>query len=69
MHAPPARPALTTEDLADCIGIKPTSIRVRLCRTGSYFGLRPTKLPNGRLLWPGDALEQLTSTRTAEVAP
>lgn len=50
---------LTTEVLANALGIKPQSIRVRLCRTGSYFGLRPTKLPNGRLDWPPDSLERL----------
>ncbi len=49
-----------TEALAESLGIKPGSIRSRYCRTGSYFGLRPVKLPNGRLLWPGDATEQLT---------
>lgn len=54
---------IKTEILAERIGIKSTSIRVRLCRTGSYFGLRPIKLPNGRLIWPADAVEQLTATR------
>ncbi len=52
---------ITTEVLAERLGIKPQSIRVRLCRTGSYFGLRPKKLPNGRLLWDGDAEEKLTA--------
>jgi len=50
-----ATPAVTTETLAHAIGVKPNSIRVRLCRTGSYFGLRPIKMPNGRLVWPGDS--------------
>lgn len=31
----------TTEALADRLGIKPQSLRARVCRTGSYFGLRP----------------------------
>jgi hypothetical protein len=26
--------------------------RARLCRTGSYFGIRPLKLANGHLAWP-----------------
>ena len=43
---------LTTESLANAIGAKAGSIRVRLCQTGSYFGIKPKKLPNGRLLWP-----------------
>jgi hypothetical protein len=28
------------------------SVRARLCRTGSYFGVRPLKLANGRLAFP-----------------
>lgn len=57
---------LRTDDLAQAIGVKPGSIRTRLCRTGSYFGLRPKKLPNGRLLWPGDSVEQLTAQTTTK---
>lgn len=53
----------TTEQLGDLIGIKPVSIRVRLCQTGSYFGLIPSKLPNGRLLWPADSVERLLMTK------
>jgi hypothetical protein len=52
---------LTTERLAEKIGVKAASIRVHLCRHGSYFGLRPVKLPNRRLLWPSDSLERLTA--------
>jgi len=50
----------TTDALASDIGVKPGSIRVRYCRTGSYFGLVPRKLVNGRLLWPPDAKARLT---------
>ena len=28
------------------------SVRARICRTGSYFGIRPLKLANGRLAFP-----------------
>jgi len=52
----------TTEALAAGLGIKAQSIRARVCRCGSYFGLRPTKLPNGRLLWPADAIARLKKT-------
>lgn len=54
---------ITTEQLAAPIGVKPQTIRVRLCQTGSYFGLTPQKLPNGRLLWPADSVERLLSVR------
>lgn len=56
-HSIPA--AITTEVLAAAVGVKPNSIRVRLCRTGSYFGLRPKKMPNRRLVWPADSLARL----------
>ena len=58
-HAPGG---LSTEDFAASIGLRPESIRVHLCRRGSYYGIRPAKLPNGRLLWPGDAVERLLDT-------
>ena len=51
---------ITTEELATLLSIRPQSIRKRFCQTGAYFSLRPVKLPNGRLLWPADALEQLS---------
>ncbi|MEW9580602.1 DNA-binding protein [Paraburkholderia sp. DGU8] len=51
---------LTTEALAGMLGLKVQTLRKRFCQTGSYFGLVPMKLPNGRLLWPADSLHQLT---------
>jgi len=56
----PAAPGWTTEDFAAAINVKPSTIRVRLCRTGSYFGVRPRKLANGRLVWPPHAVEILS---------
>lgn len=50
---------LSTNSLAQAIGGKPGSIRVRLCETGSYYGIKPRKLPSGRLLWPADSVERL----------
>ena len=32
--------------------VKAQSVRARICRTGSYFGVRPVKLANGRLAFP-----------------
>lgn len=49
----------TTEQLAEVIHGRPSSIRTRLCKTGSYYGIKPNKLPNGRLLWPVDAIQNL----------
>lgn len=53
----------TTEQLAAGIGLKPQSIRKRFCETGAYYCLRPVKLPNGRLLWPADSIEQLSGVQ------
>jgi hypothetical protein len=69
--------ALTTEALADGLGLKPQTLRAASCRHSHYFGIRPAKSPNGRLLWPAEATERLITntsqaSRTAfvtEVAP
>ena len=45
---------LTTAEFAASRLVLPQSVRKRLCQTGSYFGIRPIKLPNGRLSWPSD---------------
>ena len=45
---------ISTETFAARRLVKPESVLSRLCRTGSYFGVRPHKLANGRLLWPDD---------------
>ncbi len=62
---------LTTEQFAQIAGVKATSVRVRLCNTGSYFGIVPQKMPNNRLFWPHDSLERLcraSSNSSAEKA-
>lgn len=58
----------TTEALAAGLGIKPQTLRAALCRDGHYYGIKPAKLPNGRLLWPADAIERLTSGQAAKPA-
>tara|TARA_R110002020_G_C16311277_1_gene773867 strand:+ start:838 stop:1044 length:207 start_codon:yes stop_codon:yes gene_type:complete len=50
----------TTEEFAAVIHGKPNSIRSRVCTTGTYYGIKPKKLPNGRLLWAAeDVLKML----------
>jgi len=49
----------STKALAESIEVKPQSIHARVSRFGSYYGLRPIKLPNGRLRWPGNSKELL----------
>lgn len=48
---------LTTEQFAEAIQGKPSTIRTRLCKTGSFYGIKPIKLPSGRLLWPLDSVQ------------
>ncbi len=54
--------SLTTNELAAQLCIAPQTLRAALCRSGSYFGIRPAKLPGGRLLWPDDTLTRLTNS-------
>lgn len=54
---------MTTEEFAARAGVKPNTIRFRLCRTGSYFGIIPEKRPNRMLAWPDDADIQLLKNR------
>ncbi|MPV64360.1 hypothetical protein [Burkholderia sp. BE17] len=52
MPIPANRDHVSTEELAAILAIDPQSIRKRHSLDGSYLGIRPTKLPNRRLLWP-----------------
>jgi hypothetical protein len=56
---------LTTEQLALALHGKPSTIRTRLCKTGSYYGIKPIKLPSGRLLWPAEAVQALLAGKGA----
>jgi hypothetical protein len=53
------RATIGTKELATLLNTKPQSIYKRLCVTGNYWGIKPAKLPSGRLLWPANVLEQL----------
>jgi DNA-binding GntR family transcriptional regulator len=48
---------ISTEELAALFGVRPQTVRHALCRHGSYFGLRPRKLPNRLLQWDLAAAE------------
>jgi len=60
---PNQRPAheeftLSCEEFARLNQIKPQSVRARLCRFGSYYGIKPKKLVNGRLAFPAVQVTQ-----------
>lgn len=52
---------LDTAEAADRLRIRPQTLRRALCLQGHYFGIRPVKLPNGRLLWDAADLDRLTA--------
>jgi hypothetical protein len=52
--------SISTAEIAAGAGVKEQSVRKRYCLTGSYFGVKPDKLANGRLRWPPDSIKRLT---------
>ena len=42
---------LNTKETAACFRVDANTIRRSLCVNGHYLGIKPKKLPNGRLLW------------------
>lgn len=59
---------LITEEFAALNCVKPRSVIVRLCNTGSFHGIRPIKLAGRRLLWPEVQVtaEQAQAAKQAE---
>lgn len=51
----------STEQVAQILCHAPQSLRAALCRSGSFMGMRPVKLPNGRLLWDSAAVHKLVN--------
>lgn len=56
---------LSTEATANRFWVEPQTLRASLCRNGHYMGMRPVKLPNGRLLWDAAEVERLTAGEVA----
>lgn len=46
-----------TSEFAESFGVKATTVHRNLCVNGHYMGIRPIKLPNGRLLWPEESVQ------------
>lgn len=65
--APPARPGVkvTTEAMTARFGVATQTPRASLCRLGHWMGMRPVKLPNGRLLWDAAEIERLLNGEVA----
>lgn len=58
-HCTPRK--IDTLEAAQRLRIKPQTLRRSLCLSGHYLGMRPVKLPNGRLLWDSAAVDALLS--------
>jgi hypothetical protein len=52
---------LSTEEVAAALCVAPQTPRASLHRLGHWMGMRPVKLPNGRLLWDAAEVERLAS--------
>ena len=52
MNAENIPEGISTEKLAAAFGVKPNTPRVAHSLHGNYFGIKPRKAPNGRLIWP-----------------
>lgn len=63
MPIPQNRDFLSTEEFAAVLAVDPQSVRKRYSQEGSYHGVRPTKLPNRRVLWPADEARRLLEGR------
>lgn len=56
-----ASAVMTTNEIAVLLKLKPQTIRKHHSQHGAFMGIRPVKLPNGRLRWSGSAIARLLS--------
>tara|TARA_Y100001972_G_scaffold121807_1_gene166386 strand:+ start:840 stop:1094 length:255 start_codon:yes stop_codon:yes gene_type:complete len=56
----------TTAELAHLLRLDPGTLRKSHSQKGSYYGVRPEKIPNGQLRWPLDAVAQLLNARCSK---
>ncbi|MDN6885467.1 DNA-binding protein [Variovorax sp. NFACC27] len=56
---PADRFRLTTTEFATQQLVNAQTVRKRLSLHGSYFGVKPLRLLNRRLLWPADSIKTL----------
>lgn len=58
---PSGRYRYSTEQFAAQHLVLPQTVLKQFSATGSYLGIRPVRLPNRRLLWPADSIEQIVA--------
>lgn len=54
----------STNEAAQALLIQPATLRTAVWRDGAYYGVTPIKMPNGRLLWPADAVNALIAANS-----
>lgn len=59
----PKKKYIPTNIFADRFGVKGDTLRRNLCVNGHFLGLKPVKLPNGRLLWPNVHPDDISAAR------
>lgn len=57
---------LTTREFADRYNVKPGTVRRGFCVKGHFFGFKPIKLPNNRLIWPDVPVKDLAFQEAAK---
>lgn len=57
---------LSTKEAATKLRAAQQTPRASLCRLGHWLGMRPVKLPSGRLLWDAAEVERLASGEVAK---
>lgn len=50
---------ISTSKLAAALDVTDQTVRAGYCNNGHYLGMRPVKLPNGRLRWDSAELGRL----------
>ena len=64
MNTVPSNKRLSTNEAAKVFRIQPATLRTAVWRDGAYYGVTPIKMPNGRLLWPADAVNTLIAANS-----
>lgn len=57
--------SISTKEFAAIFRVESQTVRRSYCVNGSYMGIKPLKLPNGRLLWPYMAVQKLLAPDSA----
>jgi hypothetical protein len=58
----PEKNYCSTEEFSKRFQVKPDTVRRGLCTRGHYLGVKPVKLPTGRLLWPDVSVEEILAS-------